>query len=487
MDLVKYLLLVLLLLLAPVGAQEPSPTPTPGSPPVWVELSGIRILALNDLPDVPASDRVELLHARLERVLQMEPRRPITVESHTGSFGTVLTCDNVTLITVSGADAAAAGVDIPTLTNRWKNALENALDRVDKERSGEFLQSALFYTGLLLLVGLALHVLLRWVALRWFFTPGLSLRVLSWLMILTVIMWQYPNTRPLANALVTWAVRPLSLLALVILGALLVGWVASRLVSHYWATVERVQALSPQPSPRWRQRLHMGRQVSLFVSTALVFVLALVTYLGLLDVNIGAVLAGAGVIGVGLGLAAQDMLKDWMAGINIVLEDQFGAGDIIRSGEHEGMVENFTLRITQLRDMSGSLITVPNSTIRVVRNLSNVWSQVDTTIPVSYDTDVRRALEVIEATAHGMRAEMPDIVTDEPQILGLDNFGDYAINLRLLLRTAPQQQFPVRRELLLRLREAFLKEGIEIPYQQIRVVTTTSPPVPPDTPSPSDR
>jgi len=235
----------------------------------------------------------------------------------------------------------------------------------------------------------------------------------------------------------------------------------------------------------------MGRQVSLFVSSALVFVLALVTWLGLLEVNIGAVLAGAGVIGVGLGLAAQDMLKDWMAGINIVLEDQFGAGDIIRSGEHEGLVENFTLRITQLRDMSGSLITVPNSTIRVVRNLSNVWSQVDAVIPVSYDTDVRKALGVIEATARKMRQEMPDVVTDEPQVLGLDGFGQYAVNLRLLLRTAPQQQFPVRRELLLRLREAFLKEGIEIPYQQIKVVMGADPvtslePSPPSTPSPSD-
>lgn len=482
----KYLLLVLWLL-APAWAQEPSPSPPTLPPQLWVELSGIRILPLHDLTDLPAADRAELLHSRLERVLR-EVQLPIQVESHTGEHGTVLTCDNITLITVTGADAQAANVDIPTLASRWAKSLETALQRVARERSGEFLQAALLWTVLLLVIGLVLHAVLRWVALRWFFTPGLSLRVLSWLMIFTIIMWQFPNTRPLANALVTWAVRPLGLLALVVLGALLVGWVASRLVSHYWATVERVQSLSPQPSPRWRQRLHMGRQVSLFVSSALVFVLALVTYLGLLEVNIGAVLAGAGVIGVGLGLAAQDMLKDWMAGINIVLEDQFGAGDIIRSGEHEGMVENFTLRITQLRDMSGSLITVPNSTIRVVRNLSNVWSQVDATIPVAYDTDVRAALKVIEDTARQMRAEMPDVVTDEPQVLGLDDFGEYAIRLRLLLRTAPQQQFPVRRELLLRLREAFQREGIEIPYQQIRVITSSEPePSPPGKPSPSGR
>jgi len=223
---VKYLLLVLWLL-APAWAQEPSPSAPVALPKVWVELSGIRILALHDLTDVPAVDRAELLHSRLDRVLR-EPRLPILVESHTGEHGTVLTCDNITLITVTAADAQAENLDIPTLATRWSSSLQKALERVARERSGEFLQSALLWTGVLLLVGLVLHVLLRWIALRWFFTPGLSLRVLSWLMVFTVIMWQFPNTRPMANAMVTWAVRPLGLLALVVLVALLVGWVAGR-------------------------------------------------------------------------------------------------------------------------------------------------------------------------------------------------------------------------------------------------------------------
>lgn len=218
----------------------------------------------------------------------------------------------------------------------------------------------------------------------------------------------------------------------------------------------------------------MVRDVVQFVASMLLVVVTAMVYFSLLDLNVGAVLAGAGFLGVGLGFAAQDILKDYMAGINIMFEDQFGAGDIITISEHTGVVEHFTLRVTQIRDLGGSLITIPNSQIRTVQNLSNLWSQVDLRIPVALNSDLRKALAVLETTARELRQDWPYQVLDNPQVLGVESVGAFSIDLRILLKTAPQQQFAVRRELLLRTIEAFRAAEIEIPAQFTRLVSDTT-------------
>jgi small conductance mechanosensitive channel len=153
-----------------------------------------------------------------------------------------------------------------------------------------------------------------------------------------------------------------------------------------------------------------------------------------------------------------------------MVEDQFGAGDIVTVGEFTGEVEHFTLRVTQLRDLAGNLTTLPNSQIKAVQNLSNLWSQVDLRIPVALGSDYRLALKLLEETANGLRQDWPDRVLSKAEVLGIESIGAYFVELRMLLRTAPQQQFPVRRELLLRALERFAQAGVEIPVPVQRLL-----------------
>ncbi len=178
-----------------------------------------------------------------------------------------------------------------------------------------------------------------------------------------------------------------------------------------------------------------------------------------------------------LSLASQDLLKDLISGVLILWEDQYAVGDVIFIGEHAGLVENITLRVTQLRNLDGELITIPNGSIGVVRNLSSEWSQVNYAIEVSYANDVDRVLEVIEATAQQLYQDpqWQEMILEAPEILGIDKISHSGILIRLLIKTQPLQQWPVGRELRRRLKKAFDEQGIEIGIpQQIEMQITES-------------
>lgn len=465
-------MLILLLVSGIARAQTPSPavsTPTPQATPVVVKLNERPLFPLQSLGEVEASDRQQVLEQRLRGLLQ-EEHPPFKVEAEHEGDNLVLKCAGRYLVTVTQADALAANADVPTLAGEWSQRLENTLEQTYLENSDEYYKVALWHSLWTLVFAWLIQALIRRVCMRHLNTPGVSLRGFLWLSALAYILFQFPRTRFLANALERYALRPLLLLIVVGLGWVAVSWLARRALRHYFVHTERLQGRSEQRSPRWRQRLHMMRDAAQFVVSVLLVGLAVIIYFSLLDLNLGAMLAGAGFLGVGLGFAAQDVLKDYTAGVNIMIEDQFGAGDVVTLGEVTGVVEHFTLRVTQIRDLAGSLITVPNSHIRVVQNLSNLWSQVDLTVPVSLETDLRQALALLEEVGNQLRRDWPEHVLDNAQVLGVERIGAYGVELRMLLRTAPQQQFPVRRELLLRLIETFRYHRIEIPLQHLRVL-----------------
>ena len=165
-----------------------------------------------------------------------------------------------------------------------------------------------------------------------------------------------------------------------------------------------------------------------------------------------------------ISLAAQSLIKDIINGSLILFEDQFGIGDVISVEGQTGTVESLNLRITQLRNTEGCLITIPNSQIGIIQNLSKDWSQVDLSIKVATDTDLTEALTLLKSTAANLAAD-PDwqqMILEPPDLLGVETVDHMGISLRLLLKTQPLKQWPVARELRRRLKEAFEEANITI-------------------------
>ncbi|HEX6255079.1 MAG TPA: mechanosensitive ion channel family protein [Euzebyales bacterium] len=205
---------------------------------------------------------------------------------------------------------------------------------------------------------------------------------------------------------------------------------------------------------------------SLIVWTAAIFVAA--ASLKTVDVNLGPLIAGAGIVGVALGFGAQSLVKDFISGIFMLLEDQYGVGDIVDVGPATGVVEGITLRTTRLRAVDGVLWHVPNGEIVRVGNLSQQWSRSLLDIPVAYGTDLNQAISVIKSTADALwhDDDWRGLVLEEPDVWGVEQFADSAVMIRLVLKVVPAQQWAVSRELRLRLKAAFDDAGIEIPFPQ---------------------
>ena len=178
-----------------------------------------------------------------------------------------------------------------------------------------------------------------------------------------------------------------------------------------------------------------------------------------------------------LSLASQNILRDLIAGLLILWEDQYAVGDVICIGDRFGLVEKITLRITQLRNLEGELITIPNGSIGTVRNLSSEWSQVNYAVEVRYDSDVDEAMTVMEDVAQLLYRDPQwrEAILDAPEMLGVENIAHTGILIRLLIKTQPLQQWPVAREYRRRLKKAFDEKGIEVGIpQQMEYVSAPS-------------
>ncbi|MEM8923318.1 MAG: mechanosensitive ion channel family protein [Actinomycetota bacterium] len=220
---------------------------------------------------------------------------------------------------------------------------------------------------------------------------------------------------------------------------------------------------------RAEQRAKTLTSVLSSVASVVVWGAAAMIVLDQLDVSLAPLLAGAGVLGIMLGFGAQSIVADLLAGMFMLIEDQFGVGDVVDVGDVTGSVENVSLRITTLRDVNGTVWHVPNSEIRRVGNLSQMWSRAVLDVEVAYDTDLRRAEGVIQRVADELWQDEEftggDII-DPPEVWGIQNLGADGIAIRLVVKTDPAEQWVVARELRLRIKEAFDEAGIEIPFPQ---------------------
>jgi moderate conductance mechanosensitive channel len=190
-----------------------------------------------------------------------------------------------------------------------------------------------------------------------------------------------------------------------------------------------------------------------------------------LGVNIAPIIASAGILGLALGFGAQSLVKDFLSGMFIFIEDQYGVGDVVDVGEATGTIEAITLRMTRLRDINGTVWYVPNGAILRVGNQSQNWSQTVLDIGVGYHEDIPRVRAVLEEVAHDLweDEDFKGQVIEEPAVWGVQDLAPDAVTMRVVLKTTPGAQWAVAREMRQRIKARFDHEGIEIPFAQ-RVV-----------------
>ena len=205
-----------------------------------------------------------------------------------------------------------------------------------------------------------------------------------------------------------------------------------------------------------------------------VWLMAIMMILPELGINIGPILAGAGILGVALGFGAQSMIRDFLAGLFILIENQYRKGDVVCADGTCGLVEDITLRKTILRDLDGVVHHIPNGEIKKASNLSKGFARVNLNIGISYKSDLEKVIKVVNQVGEELTEDpdWADSIIKAPQFLRVDNFGESAIIIKILGETKPLKQWGATGELRKRIKIAFDKEGIEIPFPQ-RVIHRT--------------
>lgn len=249
-----------------------------------------------------------------------------------------------------------------------------------------------------------------------------------------------------------------------LLGILLLALLLNRLLQAF--TQRLVQLASGESRVAMMREQQTRTLAGLLYSagTALIVTVAVLTALAEFGFNVAPIAAAAGLASLAFGFGAQHLVRDIINGFFIVFEDQFVIGDTVKIGEQSGRVEHMTLRRTVLRNAEGALVTIPNGEIRHSANLSRDWSQLFVDVTLSNEEDVTRALRVVEEVAGEMRSDETwrAALVDGPRVLGVESLVLDAVTLRLQVRTAPNRQHDVARELRRRIRARFEQEHIGV-------------------------
>lgn len=253
----------------------------------------------------------------------------------------------------------------------------------------------------------------------------------------------------------------------------LVVWLVARYVLRRWG--DRIQGKLEDTSELVaRARAQRVRTIARTLSTVVLIaalVVVVVTILGIWGVPIGPLVASLSVVGIAIGFGAQDLIKDVIAGVFVLVEDQYAVGDVVKLAGVSGTVEELRLRTTVLRDLDGSVHHVPNGEARVATNITYEFSRVVVDLSVAYNESVDRAMEVVRAIADGLATdpELSESIAEEAQILGVEELGESGVVIRVLLTTDPEDRWVIKREFLRRIKNGFDEAGIEIPYPHVTI------------------
>lgn len=223
-------------------------------------------------------------------------------------------------------------------------------------------------------------------------------------------------------------------------------------------------------APEEAERKREDTLINIINATASVIILliALVMILEELGVAIGPVLAAAGIVGVAVGFGAQYLIRDVISGLFIIMENQYRVGDVVCFGSTCGTVEKISLRITTFRDLDGTVHHMPHGEMKLVSNLSKYYARINLDIGVAYDADLEHVIKVVNKVGEDMAKDSAwsKYIIKTPQFLRVNDFGDSAVMIKILGEVKPLKQWEVTGELRKRLKIAFDREGIEIPFPQ---------------------
>jgi moderate conductance mechanosensitive channel len=284
-----------------------------------------------------------------------------------------------------------------------------------------------------------------------------------WSIGFVIIVGLFPYTRELQPILLSTPLKLLGIVLATYLAIRLSNVAIDRFFSAVSDSSDNVQA-----SQRIALRVSTFAGVAKSLSAVIYICIAAIAILSVTGIDIVPLLTGAGIVGLGISLASQNLIKDVINGFLILLEDQYAVGDVIQVGKATGLVENINLRITQLRNAEGRLITIPNSSIAIVENLSKDWSRVDLGLVIAYDADLDRAIGLIKQVGGEMDRD-PDWQTkiiEPPEVLGVDELNNFGVTIRVWIKTQPLQQWKVGREFRRRLKLAMDERGISIGIPQ---------------------
>lgn len=298
--------------------------------------------------------------------------------------------------------------------------------------------------------------------------------------------WVYERTdgnATLAN-LSDWFVdKPFRIVVIVVVASI-ATWITRRWIRRIVAgmvapkvpPVERLERLGidvpdkfePQPSVRREARAHSVSVLLTSTLVATIWVIAVLMILGVVGVDLAPLIAGAGVAGVALGFGAQTLVRDFISGLFMMLEDQYGIGDVVDLGEATGVVEDVSLRTTVLRGLDGTVWHVPNGVVERVGNQSQLWSVAVVDVDVAYDADLAASKSVLLEAANDVcdDEEFADKIYERPQVLGVEALAADGITMRLIIRVQPGSQWMIQRAVRERLKAKFDAAGIEIPFPQ---------------------
>jgi small conductance mechanosensitive channel len=287
--------------------------------------------------------------------------------------------------------------------------------------------------------------------------------------------WNLPGDKDLP-----WYVATPGAIVLIIVVGLVFRWLVSRGIDRIVrrasaGTVPGIIAgtkagavladLRPGAGERRQQRAQTMGSILKSIASGLILAIVAVMVLDQVGVNIAPIIASAGIVGIALGFGAQNLVKDFLSGIFMILEDQYGVGDSVDLGEATGTVEAVGLRVTRVRDVDGTVWYVRNGEVLRVGNQSQNWARTVLDITVAYESDLDQVQQLLqeEATAMYEDERFHDIIIEPPEVWGVERFDKDGAVVRVVLKTAPMQQWPVARALRQRIKARFDAAGIHIP------------------------
>jgi moderate conductance mechanosensitive channel len=425
---------------------------------------------------LPIETRVFLINGAIAQLLAVDPDTKETIYdpktfkidvAQEGSEYALVATDErhrnpLPILTVTSVDARHANMPVAELAHEWQAGMQQMIVSALERRQ----PAVIHHNTTVIAYGAIALVLLTIVGLvaarfthRRFSVAIPWTIVVVWLAAITYALTLFPATVTTGQQILHFERR------------LLVIWVAAFIIERLLAvaihqTVRSLATFGVTHSQTGRSLLRaptLSRALIGFERLIVYFIAVLLT-LSALNVPIASVVTIGGIAALAIGFAAQSLVRDFLNGLLVLFEDQYVVGDYIMIGDFNGIVEYLTLRVVQLRDGDGNLITIPHSSVTQVVNASRNWSRVDYRVTVAPTADLHKAISIVRDTIEALQRDEAwrDAILDPVEWIGVETLAVGGTTIRCRMRTAPLRQFELRREINLRMSDAFKKAGIAL-------------------------